>query len=65
MMLDPRQHNYFKKLMQLYAEGKLTIGSTEVDVYHDNWCGVYRGRYCDCDPEIRLRQVGSLDPRRN
>jgi hypothetical protein len=26
-----------------------------VNVYHDDWCRVYRGGYCDCDPEVEVR----------
>jgi hypothetical protein len=28
---------------------------TEVDIYHDDWCGIYHGGYCNCDPELKLR----------
>jgi hypothetical protein len=55
-MIDPRQHNYYEKLMKLVAEGKILPAQiTEVDVYHDDWCHIYQGGYCDCDPEIVLR----------
>ena len=23
-----------------------------VEVRHDNWCGIYEGRACDCEPEV-------------
>jgi hypothetical protein len=55
-MTDPRQHNYYKKLMELLEQGKVPPGClTDVDVYHDDWCGIHRGGYCDCDPEIKFR----------
>lgn len=55
-MYDPREHNYYKKLMRLFEEGEFCPGRLqEVDVYHDDWCGIYRGCYCDCDPEVKLR----------
>ena len=34
---------------------------TEVDIYHKDWCRIYRGGYCNCDPDVRLR----LPQRRN
>jgi hypothetical protein len=66
MMLDPTKHNYFKKLMKLVAEAQLSAGSlAAVDIYHDDWCGVYRGQYCNCDPQIKLGGDIFPDPRRN
>lgn len=26
-----------------------------VDIYHDDWCGMFSGRTCDCDPDIVIR----------
>ena len=62
-MDDAAKHNYMKKLLKLQAEGKLPkVGVNEVDVAHDDWCQVYRGGYCNCDPDIWLRrpQSGTL-----
>jgi hypothetical protein len=28
---------------------------TDVDICHDDWCRIYQGGYCNCDPEIHLR----------
>jgi hypothetical protein len=54
-MTDPLQHNYYKKLLQLVEQGKVLPGRVmEVDVYHDDWCRIYCGGYCNCDPEIEL-----------
>jgi hypothetical protein len=65
-MHDPMKHNYMKKLVKLHEKGKLaTTSLTEVDIYHDDWCAIYRGRYCNCHPVIKLRKHPHLDPRRN
>ena len=54
--MDPAKHNYYKKLMRLHRQGKIpTTSLTEVDIYHDDWCKVHKGGYCNCDPEIKLR----------
>ncbi len=59
--VDPMKHNYYKKLMKLHAQGKLpTVGLHEVDICHDDWCRVYRGGYCNCEPDIRVRQQPGL-----
>ena len=57
-MFDPRKHNYYRKVMELVERGEVQLcpGQVrEVDIYHDDWCGIYRGDYCDCDPEIEVR----------
>jgi hypothetical protein len=42
--------------MALYRQGKLPPSRmTEVDVAHDDWCGIYRGGYCNWGPDIRFR----------
>lgn len=53
---DARKHNYYKKLLQLYDQGTLgKPGLTEIDICHDDWCAIYRGGYCNCNPEVRVR----------
>jgi hypothetical protein len=65
-MLDPMKHNYMKKLMKLYGEGKLPpVGVSQTDVCHDDWCAIHQGRYCNCDPDIVVRVYRREDPRRN
>ena len=62
--MDPTKHNYYKKLMKLYEQGRIPTASlTEVDIFHDDWCGVYSGEYCNCDPDIKLRTQRELDGR--
>jgi hypothetical protein len=52
---DPRKHNYFRKLLKLQRKGKLRPGEAHlVDILHDDWCRIYLGGYCNCNPEIRL-----------
>jgi hypothetical protein len=55
-MFDPRLHNYYSKLIELYEQGKVPPGRImEIDIFHDDWCSIYRGGYYDCEPEVRLR----------
>jgi hypothetical protein len=57
-MYDPRRHNYYEKVMRLYRESKVLPGRIrDVDIYHDKWCRIYRGGYCNCDPEVKLRPL--------
>lgn len=55
-MLDPTKHNYYKKVLELFAAGKIPSKSiTDVDIFHDDWCGIHKGGYCDCDPDVKAR----------
>ena len=40
------------------ARGELPDGVSDVEVAHDDWCRIYKGKYCNCDPEIRVRRRG-------
>lgn len=49
-------HNYLRKLRYLMRVGALPsdVGMHQLTVYHDDWCGIYQGKRCHCDPIIRL-----------
>jgi hypothetical protein len=65
-MSQPRQHNYLVKLEELYRQGLIPVPSVcWVDIYHDDWCGIYRGDYCNCDPDVQVHQLPHRDPGRN
>ena len=65
-MRDPMKHNYFKLLKKLFDQGKIpTMSLLWVDIYHDDWCAIYRGMYCNCEPDIKLRNLSSDDSSRN
>jgi hypothetical protein len=53
----PREHNYHAKLMPLMeamlAQG-VPPGVSSIRVAHDDWCGIYQGKRCNCDPEVSL-----------
>jgi hypothetical protein len=51
------QHNYVRKLRYLMATGALPrdVGMQHVRIYHDDWCGVWQEKRCNCDPDIRLK----------
>ena len=52
------EHNYIVKLKRLEAEGKTPqSGLYYTDIRHDDWCGIFRGRRCNCDPDIGFVKV--------
>lgn len=49
--------NYLAKVLGAYRRGAFRPGRvTIVHVYHDDWCAIFRGGPCNCDPEIRLTE---------
>jgi len=53
-------HNYEKKIIQLQAEGKLPAERGKVydfKVAHDDWCRVYNGGECNCDPDMTAVEI--------
>ena len=51
------QSNSVTKLHSLWRIGALPrdVGVHHIAVEHDDWCGVFQGKRCDCDPTITLR----------
>ena len=50
-------HNHRMKLDRLFMAGKIPVvkgQANRIDFYHDDWCGINKGGFCDCDPDIRL-----------
>lgn len=56
-------HNYLKKIARLTQEGKIPTsrGLNDLTIAHDNWCHIYRGGDCNCDPDVELRRGVSVD----
>lgn len=57
-----RSHNYQTKLMQMVKAGQIPAeapaGSANlVNVAHDEWCDIYRGGFCNCNPAIEIRHI--------
>jgi hypothetical protein len=49
--------NYLKKLAKLQVS--LPPGRvSHAVIRHDQWCAVYQGRACDCDPDVSLHADG-------
>jgi hypothetical protein len=51
--------------MKLYKKRKIAAPEvTLVDIYHDPWCQIYKGGYCNCHPIIK-RRTAWPDTRKN
>ena len=54
---ERNQHNHRAKINRLCAAGKIPVvpGSVNsIAVVHDDWCAIFAGGFCNCDPDIRV-----------
>lgn len=52
------KHNYHRKLEEIYKTGLLLPGKVyDMSSFHDNWCGVYKDKLCNCNPHIVVYEV--------
>lgn len=46
-------HAFQRKMQTLMKQGKIKAGKiSALDVAHDDWCDLYSGNLCNCDPTI-------------
>lgn len=51
--MDSNQPNYVKKMQELFDAGVIKRGDVlNVLVAHDDWCAIYDGKPCNCEPDI-------------
>lgn len=44
--------DYLAALVAHFQKAPLEGGVTHVEVRHDDWCRVFKGRRCNCNPTI-------------
>jgi hypothetical protein len=48
-------HNYGAALERFLADNPPTPGRLmRVETLHDDWCGIFKGGPCNCEPTVRL-----------
>ena len=53
--MDPTKHNFYRKILRLHIAGLIPQAClSEITILHDDWCAIYFGGYCNCDPDIQL-----------
>ena len=51
----PGEHNYIKKLLAMREQGLFPAsGAISVRISHDDWCDIFTGGACNCEPLIRV-----------
>ena len=49
-------HNYKKKVLRFVMTHRdsFPVGEvTKIDVKHDDWCAIFKGGVCNCNPIIK------------
>jgi len=48
-------HEYMRRLNKAISDAIIDKGSVaQAIVEHDNYCGIYKGAECNCDPDITI-----------
>jgi len=56
------RHNYSARLLELAAEGVLEEGKGYItEIRHDDWCAIWGGGICNCDPDIEVEEFESKE----
>ena len=50
---DDQPHNYFAKLIRYGRRRSRGNRDRHFKILHDDWCAFFKGRACNCDPDIR------------
>ena len=50
---DDQPHNYIAKFIRYVGQATVGTGDHHVRISHDDWCAFFKGRACNCDPDIR------------
>lgn len=53
------EHNYLAKVLEIGLAIAPGSPLRDIDVKHDEWCDVFHGGFCNCDPDVRLRPITS------
>ena len=50
----PSEHNYLRKLLRMREQGLFPAsGVASVRISHDDWCDIFTGGACNCEPLIK------------
>jgi hypothetical protein len=55
--IERKQTGYGHRLLAAYANGSVSLkpgGLYHAVIEHNSWCAIYKGRGCDCVPNISV-----------
>jgi hypothetical protein len=47
-------NSYVRHLPEVGPEVLGKPGVSHMVLFHDKWCGIYDGKGCNCDPELKI-----------
>ena len=48
-----KDSNYMKVIAEAFRDGMFKTGEVaEITIQHDDWCAIFKGGKCNCDPDI-------------
>jgi hypothetical protein len=47
-------NNYVRHLPEVGPEGLGKPGVSHIVFCHDDWCRIYEGKGCNCDPDVKF-----------
>lgn len=50
---DDQPHNHAEKLLRYVEQTTSKSSERHFKISHDGWCAFFKGRACNCDPDIR------------
>jgi hypothetical protein len=54
-------HEYQRRINKSLKLGIISRGTVaHANVVHDSWCGIYKGKYCNCNPQITIECGGTV-----
>lgn len=54
------RHNYAEVIARLQGLHPGVV--YQAHVYHDEWCAVFSGGYCNCEPEVTVERAEASAP---
>lgn len=60
MLTRRKSPPYGKKIERVtqaaLRDGRLKLGTLRhIDIFHDDWCAIFKGGECNCNPDVLLR----------
>lgn len=56
------KHNYTEKVIKLAVENSTPGKVMHTLVEHDEWCAIWHGGYCNCDPVVKILPLAEILP---
>jgi hypothetical protein len=49
--------NYVRKILEKLKNRRPPVGVTNVLIRHDDWCDIFKGKPCNCNPGVIMEDL--------